>query len=424
MLNSQYKQIMLVAGEASGDEHAALIVRELKRGNPDTHVFGMGGEKLRSAGMEVILDIKKYASVMGLVEVVKHIKVISEAYKTLLAEAEKRKPDLVILVDYPGFNLRIAKDLKQRGFKILYFIAPQIWAWKQGRAKTISKYVDKVAAIFPFEERFFKNLGINAEFVGHPFADRPPLGVNKQEFLRSLNLFPDTPTLALLPGSRKDEIKKLLVPMFGTYLKLKERFPELQVIIPVAGTINKSWLYRICRRVRHKGDTGSDKPLKLRAVDLSDVAFVPNTKVREALAVSDIGLIKSGTITMEATFAELPFIVVYKVSPLTYWVAKRVVKGVKNFSMPNIITGHEIVTELLQEQVTPERMASHLEKFLNSEEQRNKVVNDLVRVKAQLTKTGTGKSSTAENVVRIVNQLIECRTANPGCPTELHSGKC
>ena len=411
-LKSQPKQIMLVAGEASGDEHAALIVKEFMCTNPGTAIFGMGGDKLRAAGMEVLLDIKKYASVMGLVEVVKHIKVISEAYKTLLAEAEKRKPDLVILVDYPGFNLRLAKDLKKRGFKILYFIAPQIWAWKKGRAKTIRKYVDKVAAIFPFEEGFLRNLGIDAEFVGHPFADRPALEMDKREFLRSINLFPDTKTLVLLPGSRKDEIKKLLVPMFGTYLKLKERFPELQVIIPVAGTIDKSWVYRICRRVRYKNApvvaVGRRlKPtLHLRAVDLSDVAFVSNTQVREALAVSDVGLIKSGTITMEATFAELPFVVVYKVSPLTYWVGKRVVKGVKNFAMPNIIAGREIVTELLQEQVAPQYMAGLLRGFLENEKERKRVVADLVQVKNQLKKTDTTSSSMAKNVVRIATDLM------------------
>ena len=405
---SQSKRIMLVAGEASGDEHAALIVKELKRENPDAQIFGMGGEKLQSAGMEVILDIKKYACVMGLVEVIKRIKIISQAYKILLAEAEKRKPDLVILVDYPGFNLRIAKDLKRKGFKILYFIAPQIWAWKKGRAKTIRKYVDKVATIFPFEEGFLRNLGIDAEFVGHPFTDRLPLEINKQEFLRSLNLFPDTKTLALLPGSRKDEIKKLLVPMFGAYLKLKERFPELQVIIPVASTINKSWLYRICRRVRYQMRTPSNETQKLRAVDLSDIAFVPNTQVREALAVSDIGLIKSGTITMEATFAELPFIVVYKVSPLTYWVGKRVVKGIKNFSMPNIIAEREIVPELLQKQVAPEYIAGLLGDFLENETRRNKMITDLRQVKQQLRKTNadSGSENMAESVAKLVTQLI------------------
>ena len=411
-LKSQPKQIMLIAGEASGDEHAALIVKEFRRENPDAQVFGMGGEKLRSAGMEVILDIKKYASVMGLVEVIKRIKIISQAYKILLAEAKKRKPDLVILVDYPGFNLRIAKDLKRKGFKILYFIAPQIWAWKKGRAKNIRKYVDKVAVIFPFEEDFLKKLGIDAEFVGHPFTDRPPLEMDKQKFLKSLNLFPDTKTLALLPGSRKDEIKKLLVTMFGAYLKLKERFPELQVIIPVAGTINKSWLYRICRRVRyqmrgvsHPGSTASNG--KLCAVDLSDIAFVPNTQVREALAVSDIGLIKSGTITMEATFAELPFVVVYKLSPLTHWVGKKIIKGIKNFSMPNIIAGREIVPELLQKQVTPEHIASLLGDLLENETRRNKIVNDLRQVKQQLKgTTGDMAKSMAENMARLAEQLI------------------
>ncbi|MDR2337126.1 MAG: lipid-A-disaccharide synthase [Deltaproteobacteria bacterium] len=388
----QNQSILLIAGEASGDEHASLIVRELKNKYPDFQIWGMGGDKLQEAGMQVLLDIKTYASVMGFTEVIKKIKIISEGYQTLLRLAKKQKPDLVILVDYPGFNLRIAKDLKKIGCKILYFISPQIWAWKKGRAKIIRKNIDQVAVIFPFEEKYLRDLGIKADFVGHPFSDRHELVVDRNEFLRSLDLNPQYQTLAILPGSRKDEIKKLLVPMCQAFLRLQAQKPELQAIIPIASTIDKNFVEQILKNAS-------------LTINSKQIAFVNNQEIRRVFKVVDAGLLKSGTITMEGVLAELPFIVVYKVHPLTYYLGQKIVTGIKNFAMPNIIAGREVVRELLQEQVNPECIAQELQDLLDNVSRRKQIINDLRQIKEQLK--GAGSFSTmAKRTVGLIEKLL------------------
>ncbi|MCC6932256.1 MAG: lipid-A-disaccharide synthase [Deltaproteobacteria bacterium] len=379
------KLIMVVTGEASSDQHAAAVITALKKFKPDWHVFAMGGHYLAQAGAELLVDIKTHGSVMGLTEVLGSAGKIIKAFKTLEHAAAEKKPDLVMLVDYPDFNLRLAKKLHGQGFSILYFISPQLWAWRQGRAKIIKRCVKKVATIFPFEEVFYRGLGINAEFVGHPFMDRKPLALDREKFCHDLGLDPAKPIVALLPGSRKKEIETLLIVLVQTIMELRKTLPDVQAIIPIAPTVKEHWL-------------APAQPLPAGVVMINGQAI-------ETLAVADAGIIASGTAAMEGALAELPMMVVYKLTSLSYFFAQRLIGGVKNFAMPNIIAGKEIVREFVQEQVNPIVLAAELAKLLTDEQYRTEKKQQLRLVKEQLKHRQQGEMTAGERVAQIIIEL-------------------
>ena len=381
------KTIMVVTGEVSSDQHAAAVVRALKRISPEYSVLAMGGSHLAAAGAEIIVDINTHGSVMGLTEVLGSLGKIVKAFRTLLRTARQRRPALVMLVDYPDFNLRLAKKLHREGIPVLYFISPQLWAWRQGRAKLIKRCVRKVATIFPFEETFYQGLGIDAEFVGHPFLDREPLHVDREKMCRDLNLDPDQPVVALLPGSRKREVETLFAPLVETVLALRSDIPNLQAIIPLAPTVKKSWY-------AHYGALPAG------------VATISGQAV-EVLQLAQAGIIASGTAAMEAVLAELPMMVVYKLNGLSYWLAKRLIRGVRNFAMPNIIAGKEIISEYLQEQVTPAVLAPELKKLLVDGPYRAQMKEQLRGVRAKLKHREQGSASAGERVAKIIIDLVD-----------------
>ncbi len=381
--------IMIVAGEPSSDLHASSFVRALRSYVKELKVFGMGGSSLREAGVDTIVDSESHASVMGIFEVVSSLGKILKSYKLLLKTAKERKPDFVVLVDYPDFNLRLAKDLHKNGIKVFYFISPQIWAWRQKRVRIIKKYVDFVATIFPFEVDFYKKHGVKAAFVGHPFLDREEPKIKREEFLSSLGLNPLKPVICFLPGSRKSEISRLLFPMKESYELLKKDIKDLQVLLPVAPGLD---IDEISRSINPENN--------------------PNIKVFKenaylALKSANASVVASGTATIEAALAKNPFLVVYKLSPLTYRIAKVLVKGVKNFSMVNLVSKKKVVEELLQDEVTPLNISNELKRLILDKEFSNKMREELRKIEKELRVEDTKNITSAKRAALYALEMLE-----------------
>ena len=379
--------VMLISGEASSDEHGAALVREILARVPDASVFGMGGSKLRAAGMHTVVDSEKSAAVMGFSELAGSIRKLLQARKLLLEQAEKQKPDVTVLIDFPDFNLILARSLKKMGCSVLYFITPQLWAWRRGRVKTIRRYVRKAAPIFPFEENFFQSNGVDAEYVGHPFLDRPPIQQSPSEFLRSHGLDPDRPVIALLPGSRKAEADFLLEPMLEAFKRLRATRPNLQAVIPVAPTLSLENFVE--RTSSHAGVT------------------VIAGNAREVLAASRAAVVASGTATVEAALAEIPFVVVYRLASLSYFLARKLVTGVKYFAMPNLIAGKKVVPELLQSDVTGTKIARELEKILGDPAREAKMKKDVALIGERLRFGRFEGTTAAGRTAELVLELAE-----------------
>lgn len=358
-------QIMIVTGEASGDEHAARLVDEIHSVLPDCRFFGMGGSNLRSRGVQTIVDSEKVAGVMGITEVRSKLGDLYKAFHSLVREAELRQPSLLILMDFPDFNFLLGKRLRQVIPRTIYFVAPQVWAWRSGRVEKMKRFVDRVAAIFPFEAKFYQERGVDATYVGHPFlAEKGVDNLSKVE----LGLDVSKPVVAILPGSRRQEIDRLLSVMLDGFEKFRAANPEYQAIIPIAGSLSIADSTRVCEEASKRN------------------VSVVRGQAKAVLAASDIGLIASGTATMEAAASFLPFVSVYRVSPFTHWVAKRLVKGVKYFTMANIIAARKVVPELLQDEVTADAIAKELGSFAVDEIAREQTKKDLREVIAGLDK--------------------------------------
>jgi lipid-A-disaccharide synthase len=391
-VEAEKRSVMVVAGEASGDHHAAHVVSSLLKLDPELSVFGMGGGHLKQAGMEQIVDSEKAASVMGLTEVIGSLGSIVGALRQLKRELVRRKPSLVILVDFPDFNFILARSIHALGIPILYYISPQIWAWRSGRIKTIKRFVTKVIPIFPFEEPYFTDHGVDAQYVGHPFVDRRPPDISREQFLSDLGLSVEGETLALLPGSRKSEIERLLVPMIDAVRLLKRQDPSLQVLLPVAPALDYDWV-------------ASSIP--------DDVGItLVRGQANEVLHSATMAVVASGTATVEAAIAGVPFVVIYKVSALTFGVAKLLVRGVTHVGMPNLIAGREIVPELLQERVSGFSIARELSMIRDNPDRRESMKADLAEVYKRLSDPvkESGVSS-SERTAQIALDIITKREA-------------
>jgi len=381
----EQKEIFIVAGEVSGDEHAALAVSEMKKLNPGAHFFGMGGRHMREAGVETVVDSEKAGSVMGLTEVLGKLGVILKARKKLIEQIRKRKPKLAVLVDFPDFNFSLFKTLEKEGVPVVYYVTPQLWAWRKGRAKTIKRHVTKVLSIFPFEESFFSSLGIKSKYIGHPFTDREAVKGTREDFFQENGLESDKETLALLPGSRNSELERLFPTMIEAFSLLRRSHPELQGVVPVAENLDFT-------EVKNQ---------------LEGTGIVPVLgKAREVLSFSNCAVVASGTATVEAAMSELPFIVIYKLAPLTYRLAKILVKGVSNFAMVNLIAEEKIVPELLQDQCNPKNIADEISKILDNKSYKNKMLEDLKVVSNKLEVKGDNASCSSERVAREIDMML------------------
>lgn len=373
-------RILISAGEASGDLYAGAVTRGIKQLNPEAEVFGMGGDCLREAGGEVLFDIKDH-SLMGFVEVLKKLPDVWKLRNAFIDLMEKRKPDVLLTIDYPGFNMRLAKLAKERGINVVYFIAPQVWAWRPGRAADVAKVTDKIACIFPFECDFYKSYGADIEFIGHPLVDTVKPSLSRKEAEELAGKRTGHPLILLMPGSREMEIQRLLPVMLDAVKILKQKQPELDFAIPRAATIAKEILED---SVRQAG-------LNIRLIEGHNY---------DVMSVADLAIVTSGTVTLEAAMCGLGCEILYKSSPVSFWIAKRVVK-IPNIGLPNIVAGRQIEPELLQDDCTPENISSTALELLEPE-RFAQLQRDLQEVKEKLGEPGAVKR-VAELVLRMAS---------------------
>jgi lipid-A-disaccharide synthase len=379
------KSICIIAGEPSGDQQGALLVEALKK-QGDFNFFGMGGDALRDAGVETIIDSHVVGSMMGITELFGGIRKIVKAFFELIQACKDRRPALIVLIDFADFNMLFARFIARTKIPVLYFITPQVWAWRKGRVKTIAKFTKKAAVIFPFEEQFFKQHGVDVEYVGHPFADRPEPIINRSEFVKNLGLDQNSKLIALLPGSRKSEVQLLLPVLLETFDQLSKERADITAVIPVAPSLNYEHLQELC--------SGRNNLRLCRG------------QARELLSIADAAVVASGTATVEALLAEVPFVIVYKLSSLTYKIGKALVTGVNNFGMANLIAGKKIVPELLQDEVTAENIVKELTPILTSAEYSSKMKADL-KIASHKLKVEDGSSLTAaDRVAKIALNLL------------------
>jgi lipid-A-disaccharide synthase len=371
-------EILIVAGEASADLHASRALEELKRIRPGLRAFGVGGARLRAAGLEALAPAEDI-SVMGLVEVLPRIPRILGILRALARAAAERRPKAALLVDLPDFNLRLAAKLKKLGIPVVYYVSPTIWAWRQGRARKIAKVVDRMLCILPFEERFYEGTGVSARFVGHPLAERPP-PKEAARYREDLGLAASRTTVALVPGSRPSELRRMFPAMLEAAERIRAIRPDTQFVVPVAPTLSRDQL----------------EPY-LAAHRTVDVKLVDG-RTEDVVGASDAALVKSGTSTLETALMLRPMVVVYKLSWLSYLVGRLLVR-IAHFALVNILAGRGLVPELLQGEASPERMAAEIERLLGDGAAREAQLRGLSDVRASLGEPGAARR-VAEEVAR------------------------
>ena len=374
-------RILISAGEASGDIHAAAVTAAIKKIDSSAEVFGMGGDALRNAGGEVLFDIKDHG-VMGFVEVLKKLPDLFKLRDDFEKVMDERKPDCLITVDYPGFNMKLAKLAHDKGIPVVSYIAPSAWAWHKSRAKKVAKIVDKVACIFPFEYDVYKEAGAYVEFVGHPLVDIVRPSMTKEEAMAFAGKEEGKKLILLMPGSRLMEIEKMLPTLLEAAKIIKKQLPEVSFVMPRAGTIPISLLEE-----------------KIQASGL-DVKITEGNNY-DLFIVADLALATSGTVTLEAALCGLGSVIVYKTNPVTYFIAKLLV-NIPHIGLPNIVAAKSVVPELIQNDFTPTKVAQEALALLESE--RNaKMKEDLAYVKERLGKPGA-VGRVAELVLKIARE--------------------
>lgn len=374
-------KVLISAGEASGDLHAGAVTRAIKQLEPTAEVFGMGGDCLREAGGEVLFDIKDH-SVMGFVEVLKRLPDIWKLRNAFIELMDRRKPDVLLTIDYPGFNMRLAKLAKERGIKVVSFIAPSAWAWRPSRAAGVVKVVDKIASIFPFEYDLYKSYGADIEFVGHPLVDTVKPSLPRKEAERLAGKRDGHPLILLMPGSRAMEIQRLLPDMLAAAKILKQKRPDIDFAMPRAVTIARDML---------------ERPIKQAGLDIK----LTEGHTYDIMSAADFAIATSGTVTLEAALCGLGCEILYKASPVSFWIAKQVVE-IPHIGLPNIVAGRLIEPELLQDNCTPEKIAGTALELLEPE-RFAQLQRDLQEVKEKLGEPGAVKR-VAELVLRMVGE--------------------
>ena len=372
---------LISAGEASGDIHAAAVTAALKQIDSSVEVFGMGGDALRAAGGEVLFDIKDHG-VMGFVEVIKKLPDLFKLRSDFARVMDERQPDCLVVVDYPGFNMKLAKVAHDKGIPVVSYIAPSAWAWNKGRAKNVAKIVDKVACIFPFEYDVYKEAGAPVEFVGHPLLDIVKPAWERTEAEAWVGKQPGHPLVLLMPGSRLMEIEKMLPNLLAGAKLLKKQLPEVQFAMPRAGTIPLDLL---------------QSKIKASGLDIK----ITEGHNYDLFSVADLALATSGTVTLEAALCGLPSIIVYRTSALNAFIARRVI-NIPNIGLPNIVAGRQILPELLQEDFTPANVAKTAVELL-APERRPQLEADLAFMKARLGEPGAVKR-VAQLILRIAEE--------------------
>ena len=374
-------RILISAGEASGDIHAAAVTAAIKKIDSSAEVFGMGGDALRNAGGEVLFDIKDHG-VMGFIEVLKKLPDLFKLRDDFEKVMDERKPDCLITVDYPGFNMKLAKLAHDKGIPVVSYIAPSAWAWHKSRAKKVAKIVDKVACIFPFEYDVYKEAGAPVEFVGHPLVDIVKPKMSQEEAMAFAGKEEGKKLILLMPGSRLMEIEKMLPTLLEAAKLIKKQLPEVSFVMPRAGTIPISLL---------------EEKIKASGLEVK----ITEGNNYDLFSVADLALATSGTVTLEAALCGLGSVIVYKTNPVTYFIAKLVV-NIPHIGLPNIVAAKSVLPELIQNDFTPAKVAQEALALLESE--RNaKMKEDLAYVKERLGKPGA-VGRVAELVLKIAGE--------------------
>lgn len=374
-------QILLSAGEASGDYYGAQLIESLHQLAPGTRFFGMGGDRMRASGCELLVNAGEVA-VVGLVEVLTHLPTIRRKFNSLIAEARRRRPDAAVLIDFPDFNLRLARQLHMLDIPVFYFVSPQVWAWRPGRVKQIRRYVRRMIVIFPFEQEFYKKHGVEVSYVGHPLAYAPEPAISRAEFANRYGLDTAKSWIALLPGSRKKEVAMNLPAMAEAASRIGAQH---QYVLPVASTLDGDWL----RRELRPGQV--------------EIKLTVNSRL--TLKHARAAVVASGTATVEAALAGTPFVVVYRLAPLTWLLGRRLVK-LDTFAMANLIAGRRVVTELIQRDFTADNIVRELETILPDGPRRSQMIADLKQLRERLRDASGVQPSmrAAQEVLRVLRR--------------------
>ena len=371
------KKIMIIAGEASGDLHGARLVQAMRQQEPGLAFCGMGSRELAAAGVELLFDASKIA-VVGLIEVLAHLPDIVTALKMLKKRMRDDRPDLLILIDFPDFNLMLAKRAKKLGIPVFYYISPQVWAWRTGRVKTIGRLVDTIGVILPFEEAFYRSRGVAAHYVGHPLLDSVKVTTDRDSFCRRHGINPAHKLIGLLPGSRRKEISALLPDFLAAAKRLPGKYDhEFVFLLPVAATVSEEDLWNNGLET-YSGQIN----IHLIREDRYDM-----------MAACDAVVAASGTVTLELAILGIPMVVVYKVSPHTYFLGRLLVRHMQFFSLVNLIAERSVVPELLQDEVNPGKIEAELVRLLFDDQARAEMQTALAEVRCKLGHPGASQQA-------------------------------
>jgi len=353
--------VMIVAGETSGELYGGLLASALRKRRPDIRIIGVGGERMQQAGVELISGI---ASAFGLAEAVSSVRTIKQTFSKAVNALQTVNPDLLVLIDYPDFNLKLAAEARKNNIKVLYYVSPQVWAWRKKRVPQIARLVDRMAVVLPFEEEIYKPSGLACEFVGHPVYDEiKNLPVNKDLLKSALGLENGRPLLSLLPGSRPHELQRLLPLMLEVVREFKKEHETYQFCMPFAPNTDIEKYRTMVQLLEGEGVT------------------INKGESLKTLAASDLAVVASGTATLQAALLNVPLVVVYKVFPLTYFLGRMIVRGVKHISLVNILSDREVVKELFQKDATVGQILQELKKILSDEYHKKNMLDAYDRIR-------------------------------------------
>lgn len=383
------KTVMIVTGESSGELYGSLLAKALRAKQPDIRIIGVGGERMRDAGVELISGI---ASAFGLIEAIASFQAVKQTFRKTLDAIDRLLPEVIVLIDYPDFNIRVAEYARKKGIKVLYYVSPQVWAWRKKRAKKIAAISDRIAVILPFEESIYKELGAHCEFVGHPALEEIeyitktliPAEGGKTVLKKSLGLKPERPVLALLPGSRPHELKELLPLMLDVVRAFKSEFSKrnLQFVMPLAPNIDVKKYENLLSELRSEG------------------VLIKKENAIKMLYVSDMAVIASGTAALQAAFLEIPLVVVYRLFPLSYLIGRLMI-NVKYISLINLIPDQQVVKELIQMQAKKENVIYELKKIMLDDNYRDSMIEHFRTVRGIFS----GKNPSQ----RVADMIIEMK---------------
>lgn len=371
-------KIMFSAGEASGDLHGANLARAMKEADPSVELLGMGGKQMEKAGVRIVYDIKNLGFI-GVGEILRKIPFFFRLRDFLITTMLEEKPDILVCIDYPGFNMRLIKKAKEAGIRVVYYILPTIWAWNKSRGNTIAAYTDLAVSLFPFEADMYREMGTNVAYAGHPLLDTVHPSMVREKAISYFALDEHKQTVLLMPGSRLQEVKGLLPPMLQAAKKIQEAVPDVQFLLPRASTIDKALLEEL--------------------IDAEGVSVnIGEGHVYDMMTVSTAAIAASGTATLETALMELPTLLIYRVGSLTYWLSKLLVH-IKSIGLPNIIMGHRIMPELWQDEVTAANIADVIVPILQDTARHEELRSAMAQVRHTMGEAGA--------IQRIANTILD-----------------